>query len=278
MPLIMLCGAPSSGKTTRTNQLLEHFKSKAPDQRVSVVSDQDVLLVDKNQGYKDSFNEKQTRGKIKAATERLVTKETIVIVDSMNYIKGYRYELYCVARATRTPHCVVYCETPLDQIKEWNSTRPSEQQYEENLLQELFSRIEVPIGTNRWDNPLFTLKPQDDLPGEDILNAMLHPTKTLKPNVSTLPLQLSDNTLMYELDKITGEVVTTLMGSKATSFPGDFIAVQHTTSKLRVPQFATLPELRKLRTKFIKISQMRPPNNKEEIAKSFVDFLNINLK
>jgi tRNA uridine 5-carbamoylmethylation protein Kti12 len=28
----------------------------------------------------------------------------------MNYIKGFRYQLYCVARAISTPHCVVCIE------------------------------------------------------------------------------------------------------------------------------------------------------------------------
>lgn len=39
--------------------------------------------------------------------ERHLSKETVVILDSLNYIKGYRYELYCIARALRTPNCVV---------------------------------------------------------------------------------------------------------------------------------------------------------------------------
>jgi protein KTI12 len=41
-----------------------------------------------------------------------LTTEKIVIVDSLNYIKGYRYELYCSARTVRTPHCAVWvgCE------------------------------------------------------------------------------------------------------------------------------------------------------------------------
>jgi protein KTI12 len=136
----------------------------------------------------DSFSEKQTRGKVKAAVERLVSKDAVVIADSMNYIKGYRYELYCVARAMRTPHCVVYCDTPIDTVKEWNSKRPSQEQYDEKLLSELFTRMEVPNGNNRWDNPLFSLKLNDATPLQEISNAMLNPTHTLKPNVSTLPV------------------------------------------------------------------------------------------
>ena len=30
--------------------------------------------------------------------QRALTRDTIVIVDGLNYIKGYRYQMYCVAR------------------------------------------------------------------------------------------------------------------------------------------------------------------------------------
>ena len=38
----------------------------------------------------DSVSEKNTRGRLKAAVERSLTKSTIVIFDSLNNIKGYR--------------------------------------------------------------------------------------------------------------------------------------------------------------------------------------------
>jgi len=57
--------------------------------------------------HQDNFSEKNLRAALKAAVERQLSKETIVILDSINYIKGYRYELYCIARALRTPNCVV---------------------------------------------------------------------------------------------------------------------------------------------------------------------------
>lgn len=55
----------------------------------------------------DSREEKMTRGLIKATCDRNVTKSTIVICDSLNYIKGFRYELWCTSRSSGTPACVV---------------------------------------------------------------------------------------------------------------------------------------------------------------------------
>ena len=42
-----------------------------------------------------------------SAIQRAIGKNKIVIVDSMNYIKGFRYQLYCEAKALQTPSCVV---------------------------------------------------------------------------------------------------------------------------------------------------------------------------
>ena len=39
--------------------------------------------------------------------KRALGKDTIVIADGLNYIKGFRYQLYCEAKAVQTPSCVV---------------------------------------------------------------------------------------------------------------------------------------------------------------------------
>ena len=53
--------------------------------------------------------------------ERALNKKDVVIADAGNYIKGFRYQLYCIARALSTPHCVVggCCERGLDCGTRW---------------------------------------------------------------------------------------------------------------------------------------------------------------
>lgn len=46
-----------------------------------------------------------------------------MIADALNYIKGFRYQLYCIARAIGTPHCVVQTGVPIDLAKSWNQSR-----------------------------------------------------------------------------------------------------------------------------------------------------------
>jgi protein KTI12 len=269
MVLIMMCGIPSSGKSKRAKEIYEHFTTCG--QKVHLVCDDD-LIEDKNQAYKDKDSEKQIRGRVKAAVERVLTKDNVVICDSSNYIKGYRYELYCVSRAQRTPSCVVFCDVEEETAKEWNTV------WDNQLLHELSIRMEDPNDKNRWDKPLYSLKPNDPTPLKAIETAMLNPQHQPKPNLSTLPLQLSDTTLLYELDKTTNAIITQLMTQKSFMMPGEYITVPDTTEKLRMPQVVSMPELRKLRSQYVRVTQMHPPTSKSEIAKGFVMFLNLHTK
>jgi protein KTI12 len=59
------------------------------------------------QYFLDSSKEKELRGSLKSEVQKLISKEALVILDSLNYIKGYRYELYCVSKLIQTPQCLV---------------------------------------------------------------------------------------------------------------------------------------------------------------------------
>lgn len=55
----------------------------------------------------DSRAEKPSRATLFSAVVRAMNKETIVIVDAMNYIKGSRYQMYCAAREASVRTCTV---------------------------------------------------------------------------------------------------------------------------------------------------------------------------
>jgi tRNA uridine 5-carbamoylmethylation protein Kti12 len=52
-----------------------------------------------------------------------LSKDAIVISDSLNYIKGYRYQLWCEAKAAGTRCCVVHVAAREDECKKWNRER-----------------------------------------------------------------------------------------------------------------------------------------------------------
>ncbi|XP_010347392.1 protein KTI12 homolog [Saimiri boliviensis] len=110
MPLVVVCGLPYSGKSRRAEELRAALAAEG--RGVYVVDDAAVLGAEDPTVYSDSAREKALRGALRASVERHLSRHDVVILDSLNYIKGFRYELYCLARAARTPLCLVYCVRP----------------------------------------------------------------------------------------------------------------------------------------------------------------------
>ncbi|XP_077424592.1 protein KTI12 homolog isoform X2 [Vanacampus margaritifer] len=204
MPLIVMCGYPCSGKTRRAEELKVYFEQNT-DRKVHVVGDS-PLAAEKNAAYADSDKEKQVRATLKAEVERKVNKDDIVILDSLNYIKGYRYELFCLIKHAQTPHCLVYCLTSDDVSSAWNASRDAEEQYTQEILDALILRFEAPDSRNRWDSPLFNILRDDTLPFEAIADALFK-RKAPPPNQSTQSQPLSSANFLYELDKTTQDVL-----------------------------------------------------------------------
>lgn len=57
--------------------------------------------------YGNARDEKKARAEGYSAVKRVLGKDTIVIADGLNYIKGFRYQLYCEAKAVHSTSCVV---------------------------------------------------------------------------------------------------------------------------------------------------------------------------
>jgi protein KTI12 len=115
-------------------------------------------------------SEKNTRGLLRSVVDRNLNKSRVVIFDSLNNLKGYRYELYCIAKAAATRYCMVHVDTPAEISKEWNSNRKGNRnggsdggsgndKYCEVIFDDLAGRFERPDARNRWDAPLFTVSP-----------------------------------------------------------------------------------------------------------------------
>ncbi|KAK2842263.1 hypothetical protein Q5P01_012463 [Channa striata] len=262
MPLIVMCGFPCSGKTRRAEELKAFFEENTK-RNVRTVGDGSVGG-DRNSVYADSQKEKNVRAALKAEVERKVNKDDIVILDSLNYIKGYRYELFCLIKHAQTPHCVVYCLTSDEQSSSWNSSRDAAEQYTQDIFDALVLRFEAPDSRNRWDSPLFTILKDDTLPFEDISNALFK-RKAPPPNQSTQSQPLSSVNFLYELDKITQDVLMAIFNAQKTSVPGDLISLTRNIN---------MAELRKLRRQFISYTKTHPTENTGHISNMFVQYLN----
>lgn len=113
MPLLVICGIPGSGKTTRA-LALKNFIEETHGREAVIVNEENLNL-EKNQFYSgndgclisDMIQEKSCRGFLRSNVEKSLNDQTVVILDSLNYIKGFRYELFVLARNAKSTHAVV---------------------------------------------------------------------------------------------------------------------------------------------------------------------------
>ena len=210
MPSIVIAGHPCVGKTTFAHLLAKRALSRASISNVVHISEATACPDQtKAECYSNSHMEKTTRAALKSEFDRAVVSgaadneegSTLVILDSLNYIKGYRYELYCISKAAGERHGVVWvmgsssdeqfssaeAESRSDVLaKKRNQERKKEVTqkqgddeknskseidldgyYEDDeTMNQLVLRFEPPDEKNRWENPLFkvdvtSVKPWD---------------------------------------------------------------------------------------------------------------------
>lgn len=200
MPLVVISGLPSSGKSTRAHELQSHFIGRG--KTVHLITENYAVPkagFQKNEFFASSQKEKIVRADLKSETTRLLNKNDVVILDAANYIKGYRYELYCVSKAARTPQCTLFCGIPKEEAWTLNGNRIVDEQkdlqsdepinnscvaYTREIFDALCLRYEEPHGNSRWDSPLFSVFPGDKLALDAIYSAV-YDSKAPPPNQST---------------------------------------------------------------------------------------------
>ncbi|KAI9216898.1 chromatin associated protein KTI12 [Blastocladiella britannica] len=281
MPLIILSGFPCSGKSTRAEELRAFFAAGpvngAPTWPTDIHVIDDAVLRISHADYDAPASEKTARASLLSSVERLLSRDALVIADAMNYIKGFRYQLYCVARAMGTPHCVIHCAATADMAREWNTTRPAGQSYAPQTFEELVTRYEEPDGKNRWDAPLIFAMPADPLPFDMIVDAVVL-RKAPPPNLSTVVKPLSDTNYLYEMDKATTDLVTEFFAAQNSHPAGSHISLCGCTTKVRLPGHKlALPQLRALRRQFLSLNNQRTITDVAKVKELFAQYLSDNV-
>ena len=275
MPLVVMCGFPASGKSTRCEQLHSHIQSKFPEKKVHIVNE-NLKGTSRNELYANSHKEREVRGNLKSSAQRLLTKDDVVILDSLNYIKGFRYELFCVTKSCRTPHCVIYCVTDGETSKAWNRSRPETDQYDAQLVDELIMRFECPNPNSRWDKPLFSVLKDDKLDFSAICDALFE-SKAPPPNQSTQTQPLSATNFLYELDKRTQDIVNEIVNGQKMAVPGDKIKVADCKESITITRIFSLAELQRHRRQFMTYTKMHPVDDFQKLSRMFTQYLESNL-
>ena len=284
MPLIVVTGFPSSGKTSAVTKLVKFFEGKEMD--VCVVREDQLLGgLSKNVIFSDSKHEKEVRGRLKSEVVRLLTKDNVVICDGLNYIKGFRYELYCASKSVKTTQVTVQCDVSAEDATAWNRDRPeagddgaeNTGRYEGNILRELVQRYEAPVSTNRWDAPLFLVLRDGVVMCEDIFDALFN-KKPPAPNQSTQNAPLSSTSFVYELDQQTQAVVAAIMDAQKTAAGvGVDISVPGAAERVKLSRHYTLPELARTKRQFLVFAKQKSCHDVSKLSTMFVQYLNANL-
>ncbi|KAI1280490.1 Protein KTI12 -like protein [Halotydeus destructor] len=269
MPLIIICGHPLAGKSSAAIRLKEYFVNK--NVKCILVSDEDQYkLIDRNKLYSDSTKEKEVRGSLKADAIRHLNSETLVIFDSGNYIKGFRYELYCLSKEHKTTHCIVECSATPEEIK----LRNCDALYDDKLIDALIARYEAPDSRNRWDSPHFLIH-GEIIPLVDIDSALFSRVPP-PPNLSTQSQPLADTNYMALLEKKTRDTINYISKAQQNGVVAD-MAIPDARVTLSLNKELTTAQLNRLRRQFLTYTKMHPVSSETQIVTTFVQYLNSNL-
>lgn len=168
MALVIVSGLPSSGRSTRCQELIADWQARIDAQpgpssnvpsRIVHLTDSTVHLPKTT--YASQLKEKPARASYLSLVSRSMVKDAIIVADGgagLN-IKGFRYQLWCAAREVGLTCCSIFVNTKPEKCREWNRTRreSGEEAYEDETLEEMMKRYEEPNGMTRWDSPLFIL-------------------------------------------------------------------------------------------------------------------------
>ncbi|CAG7727082.1 unnamed protein product [Allacma fusca] len=272
MPLIVMCGYPSSGKSTWARKLSDFIKEEYKQEAI-IVSEEALLREPKNDILDDSRKEKELRAKVKSEAQRVLNKDTVVIIDALNYIKGYRYEIFCMSKAVPTRQLTVQCEISPQQAWAWNENRDVDQQYTKTVFDHLIDRFELPDSQNRWDSPYFSVLADEELDLKAVC-ASLFASKQPKPNQSTVNKPVSEINFLPTIEKVASEIIQAIAAVHNSDSDVEEIEVPYATAKIKYNTSLSITQLTKLKRQFITLTKNTTTVKKEVLGDMFVQYLN----
>ena len=287
---------PTSGKSTRAKQLYDYLSNRIQDSkyRLHLISDDSLSIsrtvydLSKLPAHTRSANasEKDARAAIYGAVKRVLSDRDIVILDGLNYIKGWRYQLHCESKAVRTLSCILQIGCSVDRAKQVNEQRLQRRQatqeqdkgdtetttddteaYEPGNWDNLVFRYEEPNPMTRWDSPLFTLIWEDDEQQANKVFGDMWDTiagegrKIVKPNQSTVQRgREASGDYLYILDRETQDIIKRILEQQGDEGGGE-VKIPRTSGKgedlvIDLPgKKLGLPQLQRLRRAFIGLNR-----------------------
>ncbi|KAK9472734.1 chromatin associated protein KTI12, partial [Dipodascopsis tothii] len=270
MPLIVITGYPCSGKTTRAREIVAGLQARAPSKRFHVFSDESLGFG--REVYRDSRQEKQVRAELMSALKRHLSADDVVVLDSLNYIKGFRYQLFCEAKAEQTTYAVVHVAAPADKCREWNAAG---RLWPDDVFDQVVFRYEEPSAQTRWDSPLTTAVYFDPIERVlDGLYAALFERAVKPPNFATVVRPAATGEYVTELERITTDVVRAVVQAAQDGVGQIALGVGDDRDVVVLPVAGTSAgQVQRLRRTFVGLNRVRPIEA-GRIQRAFVEYLN----
>lgn len=277
---------------------------KKRKRRLHLVNDESLGVA--RDVYHAARPEKDARAAEMSAVKRLLGPDDLVVADGLNYIKGFRYQLFCEAKALQTPSCVVHVGASAEQCRALHAKRTESEPglaYNGEVFENLIYRYEEPNGMARWDSPLFTVPHDDEAPPCDAIWEVMFPSQSaassslssakrgvgVRPNAATVLPQAAESDFLYALDKDTSDVVSTVQRWQTDHVDmvddgGGEVNVEGADASLILPvgRKLTLAELQRVRRGFVALMRQQGAGagasrgrlEKGRIKAVFVDYLN----
>jgi len=244
-------------------------------------------------GGSESRSEKPARSALFTAVKRLLGMDTIVIIDGPNYIKGFRYQIYCAAREVGVRTCTAHIVATPEMCRNRNASRDPGSKYLDETLENLLVRYEEPSSTVRWDTPLFVIPWDEEIPGDAIFQAVTSGVKK-PPNQGVVQISVPPKDALQTLEQTTNTVANLIMSaqSSGTVLGGPLIvALPSSSTRIEIilpNRTLTLSELQRHKRHFVTIHKKaistgmagRAEMNwtEETVAQKFASHLEENLR
>lgn len=175
--LIILCGYPSSGKSSFAEKLKLFFNKS---ELISSEKDK-IIIVDTDRIRKDNFgsdfnyeNESEVRSLSIKSVKKSLKEALLVISDDINYFTSMRHEFVELANKLKKNYFIIHISTPLDTCLKWNSVRNNP--IEDEIIKEIAGKFDIPGKKYKWDKSFVSV----NLLSEKLNQAALNTVKKIE--------------------------------------------------------------------------------------------------
>lgn len=175
----------------------------------------------------------------------------------------------------RSTLCTVFCTTTKESAWDFNVNREDTSEiYTREVFDALLMRFEEPDSRNRWDSPLFSVTPEEKLNYEEIYN-VLYERKPPSANQSTQNAPSQSTNYLFELDKMTQDIVAEIIQARKLGAPGP-IKIKNSTDTIKISLDINASQLNKMRRQYLNFSRnhLDVTSDPKKVPTLFVQYIN----